>query len=170
MSHKFFVSPADNWLHSRSDIVMAKAKKPAGGGTAKKGIVLTPKLKEKHFKEAKKLSKQVLREHPAFKAFNDTQVHSTEIDGKTLWKTLIDDKYLHLVEDPKAPSFGLHYYKQVAAKFGGQSAAAGMLVCSQPGLAVRDEVLAGLMAWSDLPKDPEPLMEYFVTAEEDRLY
>ena len=165
-----FVSPADRQLHSRSDIRMKGKKFPPVGGTGKKGIVLTTKLKEKHSKEAKKLTKQVLREHPAFKAFNDTQTHSTEIYGKTLWKTLLDDKYAHLVKDPKAPSFGMHYYKQVAATFGGESAAAGMLVCSQPGLAVREKVLAGLMAWSDTPKDPEPLMEYFVTAEEDRPY
>ena len=116
--------------------------------------------REKYEKEAIRLAKKSLRDHPAFKALGSLERHGVAIGGKSLFQTLTHDKYLHVTKSPACPKFGLVYYQELASSFAGVRSGGAALTAKDGGQALDEDLIAGLIGWIDTPVQPGPLMEY----------
>ena len=63
---------------------------------AKKAKKLTAAEKAVLEKTAKQFTNQAVRESHNFRGFSSSQVHSTVINGKSLWQRVFDAKYSSL--------------------------------------------------------------------------
>ena len=143
---------------------------PKSKASAKKKAV-SAQLKHKWSKEAERLTKQVLREHPSLKSLSDTQVHGTVVSKKSLYQALLHDKYLAQSGAPNAPAFGSNYYRAMAQKYAGsQRTATGILSVSAGGdaaAAIDEALVDALCGWEDTPRRPALLMDWLTISEKE---
>ena len=111
----------------------AKAK------ASKKAAKPSPAVLAKQEAEARRDTTQALRENPAFKGFGSQQLHGIEVNEKSLYLTIYEDKLKKIRTPATAPKFGAPYYRSLAAAFRGVSVVrAGVFFrCSGIGGAAR---------------------------------
>ena len=137
----------------------------------KAGKKATAKIKLAWEKEAVRLTKQVLREHPSLRTLNDTQVHGTLIAGVSLYEALKKDKYSAQAKLPGAPSFGSTYYKAMATKYqgSGSSSSGGSFVLTGELAAapLSEDLVEACCGWEDSPKRPAAMFEYLSLCDKE---
>ena len=144
-------------------MALAKAK---ASKKAKAKAKLSPAEKEKQERQARREALQALRETPAFKGFSNKDMYSTEINAKTLFQTIQEANLLKIRGSESAPKFGGPWYKALGAAFRGEKSDELRRAEGSDEMQLSPALIAALMEWNDVPRNPGPLMEYLTLAEE----